>query len=172
MPSFAQFMVDRGQVIGGASLDQSKAAYALAFVQRSAFLQRYPQSQTADLFVDGLLASIRQNSGVDLINQRATLISLYDGTNNGRAAILRQLADDSVLIDAEYNRSFVLMEYFGYLRRDLDQGGFDFWLDQVNRRPLRDTGVQHAMACSFITSMEYQLRFGSAITHGNGECSP
>jgi len=170
MPSFAQFMADRGQVVGGASLDQSKTTYALAFVQRSAFLQLYPQNRTADQFVDDLLASIKQTSGVDLAGRRAALISMYDGTNNGRAAILRQVADDPLVIDAEYNRSFVLMEYFSYLRRDQDQGGFDFWLDQVNRRPLRDTGVQHAMACSFITSTEYQQRFGSVITHSNGEC--
>jgi hypothetical protein len=170
MPSFAQFMGDRGQVVAGANLDQSKTAFALAFVQRGAFMQRYPQNQTADQFVDSLLASIRQASGADLTGQRSSLVSLYDGTNNGRAAILRQVSDDPQVIDAEYNRSFVLMEYFGYLRRDQDQDGFDFWLDQVNRRPLRDTGVQHAMACSFITSTEYQLRFGSAITHGNVEC--
>lgn len=170
MPSFAQFTADRGQVVAGADLDQSKTAFALSFVQRNAFLQLYPQNQTADQFVDALLAAIRQNSGADLTGQRASLVSLYDGTNNGRAAILRQVADDPMLIDAEYNRSFVLMEYFGYLRRDQDQAGFDFWLDQVNRRPLRDTGVQHAMACSFITSTEYQLRFGSVVSHTNGEC--
>jgi hypothetical protein len=172
MPSYAQFTVDRAQVVGGATLDQSKAAFALAFVQRTAFQQLYPQNQSGDQFVDNLLAALRQNSGADLTGQRSSLISLYDGTNNGRAAILRRVADDPMLIDAEYNRSFVLMEYFGYLRRDQDQGGFDFWLDQVNRRPLRDTAVQRAMACSFITSIEYQLRFGSAITHGNGECTP
>jgi hypothetical protein len=171
MPSFAQFAADRGQVVAGANLDQTKSAFALAFVQRSAFLQLYPQNQTAGQFVDALLASMRKNSGVDLMGQRSALISLYDGTNNARGAILRQVADDPVVIDAEYNRSFVLMEYFGYLRRNQDQGGFDFWLEQVNRRPLRDTGVQRAMACSFITSAEYQLRFSSVVTHSNSECS-
>jgi len=28
----------------------------------------------------------------------------------------------------------------------------------------------HAMVCAFITSREYQLRFGSAVTHTNAEC--
>jgi hypothetical protein len=73
-------------------------------------------------------------------------------------------------IDAEYNRSFVLMEYFGYLRRDPDRGGFDFWLAQVNKFPLRNVSIQHAMACSFITSAEYQTRFSSVVTHTNREC--
>jgi hypothetical protein len=63
------------------------------------------------------------------------------------------------------------MEYFGYLRRDADQKGFDFWLGKVNAFPLHDVGIQHAMACSFITSAEYQLRFGSVVTHTNQECA-
>ena len=90
-----------------------------------------------------------------------------------------RLADDNTqtnpinnraFIDAEYNRAFVATQYFGYLRRDSDIGGFLFWLGQVSSGPLRDTGKQHAMVCSFITSGEYQLRFNSMITHSNSEC--
>jgi hypothetical protein len=62
------------------------------------------------------------------------------------------------------------MEYFGYLRRDPDQDGFTFWLGQVNRYPLRDTRIQQGMACAFITSSEYQLRFGTVISHHNSDC--
>ena len=169
-PTFAQFMADRGQVVAGAGLDQSKSAYALAFIQRDDFLQTYPRTQTADQFVDALLGSIKQNSGVDLSSQRTSLIALHDGTDQGRAAILKQVADAPAFTDAEYNSSFVLMEYFGYLRRDPEAGGFEFWLEKVNRFPLRDVSIQHAMACSFITSAEYQLRFGSSVTHSNQEC--
>jgi hypothetical protein len=35
---------------------------------------------------------------------------------------------------------------------------------------LRNPDVQHAMVCSFITSIEYQQRFGSTVTHTNAEC--
>ena len=73
-------------------------------------------------------------------------------------------------IDAEYNRAFVTTQYFGYLRRDADLGGFLFWLGQVNSAPLRDTNKQHAMVCSFITSDEYQQRFSPVVTHHNSEC--
>jgi hypothetical protein len=117
-----------------------------------------------------LLNRIKNNSGVDLSSQQDALAALYDGTDNGRAAILRQVADNPAFIDAEYRRSFVLMEYFGYLRRDPDTEGFNFWLGQVNRFPLRDVGIQHAMACSFITSREYQERFSLVVTHTNAEC--
>jgi hypothetical protein len=106
---------------------------------------------------------------VDLSAHRSSLLSLYDGTDNGRAAILRQLAEAQSFVDGEDNRSFVLMDYFGYLRRDADRGGYNFWLRQINKYPLRDVGAQHAMVCSFITSAEYQLRFSPAVTHSNRE---
>ncbi|MGB9182370.1 MAG: Calx-beta domain-containing protein, partial [Pyrinomonadaceae bacterium] len=169
-PTYAQFMSYRGSVVAGSNLDQSKTASALRFAQSAAFRQAYPQTLTAIQFVDTLLNTIKNNSNVDLSAQRNSLIGLYDGTDSGRAAILRQVADSQPFIDAEYNSSFVLMEYYGYLRRDYDQAGFDFWLGQVNKYPLRNVQIQHAMACSFITSAEYQLRFSSVITHSNSEC--
>jgi len=64
----------------------------------------------------------------------------------------------------------VATQYFGYLRRDADIGGFLFWLGQVNSAPLRDVPKQHAMVCSFITSAEYQQRFSAVVTHSNSEC--
>jgi len=112
-----------------------------------------------------------------LSSQRAALISLFN--QGGRGNVIYRLADDNVqtnpidnraLIDAEYNRAFVATEYFGYLRRDPDMAGFLFWLGQVNNSPLRDVNKQHAMVCSFITSLEYQLRFGNAASHSNQEC--
>jgi hypothetical protein len=169
-PAFSEFNADRGLVVSGPGLDQSKTSYAQTFVGRTNFLSLYPRSYNADQFVDNLLNNINQHSGVNLSSQRSALIALYDGTDGGRAAILRQVADSPALIDGEYNQSFVLMEYFGYLRRDPDQGGYDFWLGQVNKFALRNVGIQHAMACSFITSAEYQLRFNSVVTHTNREC--
>jgi PKD repeat protein len=169
-PGYLQFSADRGQIVAGAALDASKAAFTQSFAGRDAFLQRFPRSQTAPQFVDALLNQLKQNSGVDLTTDRTALLGLYDGTDAGRGSILKRVADTQALIDAEYNNSFVLMEYFGYLRRDPDPGGFEFWLSQVNRFPLRNVAIQHAMACSFITSAEYQVRFGYTITHTNREC--
>jgi len=116
-------------------------------------------------------------SGKHLNAQRNNLITLYNSL--GRGGVMYRLADDNALtnpidnhafIDAEYNRSFVLGQYFGYLRRDPDIGGFIFWLGQVNSGPLHDIPKQHAMVCSFITSAEYQQRFSSVAPHTNGEC--
>jgi hypothetical protein len=112
-----------------------------------------------------------------LTSQRTALIDLFN--SGGRGAVQYRLADDNVstnpinnrsFIDAEYNRAFVATQYFGYLRRDSDIGGFLFWLSQVDSGPLRDVAKQHAMVCSFITSTEYQQRFSSVVTHSNAEC--
>src|SRR4030095_10781143 len=68
---------------------------------------------------------------------------------------------------SQYNPAFVLMQYFGYLRRDQDPAGYAFWLDVVNSR---EPNNYRAMVCAFITSSEYQLRFGTVATRSNADC--
>jgi hypothetical protein len=178
-PSYAVFSNDRAKVVGGADLAQAQLSLANAFVQRPSFLTKYPASlATADQFVDAVLATIQNDLGVNLSTQRTALINLYN-SGGGRGPVIYRLADDNtqtnpinnrLLIDAEYNRAFVATQYFGYLRRDADLGGINFWLGQVNGAPLRDVNKQHAMVCSFITSAEYQLRFSPVAPHSNSEC--
>ena len=82
--------------------------------------------------------------------------------------MLRNLADNQDFTQAVFNRAFVLMQYFGYLRRDPDQGGYDFWLSVLNQQPANARG----MVCAFITSAEHQQRFSSVISRTNNECGP
>ena len=123
----------------------------------------------ADSFVDTLLQTVR-SSGVDLSGERASLINAYNGGANNvesRAAVVRAIADNATFKQAQYNSAFVLTEYFGYLRRDPDQSGYDFWLNVISNRQV---GNYRGMVCSFITSTEYQRRFSTIVTHSNGEC--
>jgi hypothetical protein len=127
---------------------------------------RSPLLPDGPAFVDAVLGTINSDLGADLTSQRAALINLFN--SGGRGAVLYRLADDNAsnpinnaaLINGEYNRAFVATQYFGYRPRDPDIGGFLFWLGQVNSAPLRNVPKQHAMVCSFITSLEYQFRFG------------
>jgi Tol biopolymer transport system component len=178
LPSYAVFVADRARVIGGANLAQKQLDLANLFVARPEFVAKYPASlATADQFVDAVLLTLQNDLGVNLSGQRTNLINLYN-TQGGRAAVMYRLADDNAtnpianqsFIDAEYNRSFVLGQYFGYLRRDPDIPGFMFWLGQVNGAPVRDVPKQHAMVCSFVTSGEFQFRFGPVATRNNNEC--
>jgi Domain of unknown function (DUF4214) len=168
--SYAEFSADRQQVIGGPKVDASKAAFANAFVQRAEFAQRYQANTTVESFVDALLQTAA-SSGADLSSERDNLIASYHSggsTNESRSLVLRALANNAALSSAVYNPSFVLMEYFGYLRRDSDRGGYDFWLNVLNNR---EPGNYRGMVCAFITSTEYQRRFSPIVTRSNGDCA-
>jgi hypothetical protein len=167
-PNYAEFLSDRSQLLANANLDASKRAFALSLVQRSNFIARYPARMASTEFVDALITSVKQNSGVDLSTKRSVLAALYDGTDAGRAAIIDNIANDQTLVQSEYNPSFVLMQYFGYLQRDPDAAGLAFWLNVLNNRV---AGNYRSMVCAFITSAEYQFRFGPTATHSNRECS-
>jgi hypothetical protein len=173
LPTYANYKADRQQVVGGSNLTQQQQDLANAFVLRTEFLARYPASLSLDQFVTNVLAQMNSDLGADLTSQKNALVAL-----GSRGAVMYRLADDNAsnpinnkpLIDAEYNRAIVYTQYAGYLRRNVDIPGFLFWLGAINAGPLRDLGNQRTMVCNFITSAEYQLRFGSAVTHTNAEC--
>jgi hypothetical protein len=168
--SYAEFSTDRQQVIGGPNLDTSKAAFADAFVGRAEFIQKYQTNTSAESFVDALLQTISGAGGGDLSSERSNLIAVYNSggdLNASRSLVVRTLAENAAFSQAVYNEAFVLMEYFGYLRRGPDQEGYDFWLNVLNNR---EPGNYRGMVCSFITSIEYQKRFSPVVTRSNAEC--
>lgn len=178
-PSYTQFSSDRARInAAAAQLAQSLQDLANDFAGRPEFVAKYPASLTAPQFVDAVLTTIQTGSGVSLQSQRDALISECNA--GGRGRVLYRLADDNTqnpignrdFLDSEYNRAFVLTEYFGYLKRNPDQGGYDFWLNIVNSFPLRDLRGQNSMVCAFITSQEYQQRFSSIVPRSNLECGP
>jgi Lamin Tail Domain/Domain of unknown function (DUF4214) len=162
-PDYGEFMPDRSQVLGGSGLEQAKTAFAQSFVQRNQFTSRYPQSMSREQFVDAVLQTMTQRSGVNHSALRDGLLSDYD--TGGRALVARHASEASAFINAEYKKAFVLMEYFGYLRRDIDQSGYDFWLYVLNRG-----ADSRGMVCAFLTSTEYQRRFSTVVTRSNAEC--
>jgi uncharacterized delta-60 repeat protein len=167
---YDEFTADRSQVIGGPNLDASKTAFADAFVRRAEFAQKYLANMTAESFVDALLQTVR-DAGTNLSSERASLIvHYYSGRTmtESRSLVVRELADNAAFSNAVYNESFVLMEYFAYLRRNPDREGYDFWLNVLNTG---DPGNYRGMVCSFITSAEYQRRFSSVVTRSNAECT-
>ena len=81
-----------------------------------------------------------------------------------RAQVLRSVAEDADLARNEFNKAFVLMQYFGYLRRDPNDApdtsfvGYDFWLNKLNQ--FNGNFVAAEMVKAFISSGEYRQRFG------------
>ena len=165
-PNYTEFMPDRSQVIGGPNLEAARVAFTDAFVQRSEFIAKYPVALTRDQFVDALIQTMTTRSGADVSALRDTMLSDYDA--GGRSLAVRDAVQANAFVQAEYNKAFVLFEYFAYLRRNPDTGGYDFWLDVLNGR---EAGNYRGMVCAFITSSEYQMRFSSVVTHSNSDCS-
>jgi subtilisin family serine protease len=149
------------------ALENNKQAYALEFVQTSRFTAAFPTTLTPAEFVDKL----NQNAGGVLSPaERTTAINLFGGAGNSsntiaRAQAVRQVAEDTDLYNAEYNRAFVLAEYYGYLRRNPDDPpestsdytGYDFWLTKLNQ--FKGNYIDAEMVKAFLSSIEYNQRF-------------
>ena len=170
---FDEFMPDTqrigdGVIVGAnnweAKLAANKEAYALEFVQRQRFLTAFPDTMTAAEFV----SKLDENAGgVLTADERAQLIASLVATPwdaAKRAAVLRQVAEHASLRQREFNRAFVLMQFFGYLRRDPDAApdadfrGWKFWLSKLEQF---DGDYRRAeMVKAFLESIEYRQRFG------------
>ena len=152
----------------GQLLENNKQAFAAQFVQRSRFTSVYPTSLTPDQFVDQLF----MNAGVipsatdrtAAINEFGSATTTADSAARARA--LRRVAENSILAQQEFDRAFVLMQYFGYLRRNpndapepaLDFQGYNFWLTKLNN--FNGNFVNAEMVKAFLSSTEYRHRFG------------
>ncbi|MET0625859.1 MAG: TIGR03118 family protein [Pyrinomonadaceae bacterium] len=89
---------------------------------------------------------------------RDSLVAGLNGATMTRAQVLRAVAEAEEIQSREFNRAFVAMQYFGYLRRDPDTAGFNFWLNKLNAF---NGNFQNAeMVKAFINSAEYRQRFG------------
>ncbi len=171
--------VNRGVVVGQgtweATLLANQQAYLLAFVSRSDFMASYPPGQTAAQFVDALFLSAGVTPN-DVERQEA--INAYgSGDTSGRAGALRSVVEGDSIYNAFYNPAFVLLEYFGYLRRNPNDApdnnfqGYNFWLAKMDSFSLPGENVRDErvalrrvrraqMVTAFISSGEYRQRFG------------
>nr|MBA2703389.1 S8 family serine peptidase [Blastocatellia bacterium] len=167
---FNEFLVDsqqigRGVAIGQPGADQllesNKVAFAGDFVNRTRFTTAYPANMTPLQFVN----TLNSNAGNPLSTaERDQLVSDLTSGAKTRAQVLRAVAEDPDLDNAEKNKAFVLMQYFGYFRRDPNSGpdsdytGYDFWLTKLNQ--FNGNFVNAEMVKAFIVSGEYRQRFG------------
>ncbi len=174
---FEEFLPDtqqtgKGFIVGQTGwetvLENNKVAFMLDFVTRSRFITAYPTTMTPSQFVDALYlkAGVTPSAA-----ERASVIGEFGSASDSadsaaRARALRRVAENATLIQQEKNSAFVLMEYFGYLRRNpndppeanLDFSGFNFWLTKLNQ--FNGNFVNADMVKSFIISGEYRQRFG------------
>ena len=162
-PTFAEYLPDltivrEGVIVGEpgaeARLETNKRLFADQWVTRTAFKQKYDPLN--DLRYVDTLAS---NAGITLSEeQRTALITGLLTKRETRASVLLKVVENADFIAREFNPAFVEMEYFGYLRRDPDAAGFQFWLNKLNA--FGGDFRRAEMVKAFITSIEYRSRFG------------
>jgi hypothetical protein len=151
-----------------AQLEANKQNFADAFVRSTRFGNAHATTLTPAQFVGRLFT----NAGVTPSTQQLnTAIDQFNGATNttdlaARGRALRNVAENPTLSVNEFNKAFVLMQYFGYLRRNpndapeagLNYTGYDFWLTKLNQ--FNGNFASADMVKAFITSGEYRQRFG------------
>lgn len=147
-----EFIPDLQKVGGAQSPEQeviSKNQYVNDFVQKTEFKAIYDALDN-----QGYVDKLEQMAGVTISN-KASLVSALNGGTQTRAQVLRTVIESQPVFDKFFNRGFVTMQYFGYLRRDPDTIGFKNWVDTLNADP---SNFRH-MIFGFIYSTEYLNRF-------------
>ncbi|HEU5132785.1 MAG TPA: zinc-dependent metalloprotease family protein, partial [Pyrinomonadaceae bacterium] len=152
-PNYAEFVPDMA-IVGGPQSPESevlsKQTYTEAWAQRPEFKARY-DALSNSAYVNAL----ETNAEVTVTNKQA-LIDALNGGQMTRGQVLRNIVESQVVADWFFNRAFVAMQYFGYLRRDPDTIGFQNWVNTLNADP---NNFRH-MIFGFLFSSEYRQRFG------------
>ena len=145
-------------------LAENKDAFALEFVMRGRFADAYPSGMSPADFVSKLNANTGGALSAAEADALAAELTAAGNDARARAAALRRVAENAEFSRRELNRAFVLSQYFGYLRRnpnegaDTDFSGYRFWLSKLEEF----RGDYHAaeMVRAFLSSAEYRQRFG------------
>jgi len=173
VPTFAEFLSDRGLLATYCHNDWSdvneiasgQRAFLDEWTKRDSFRAAYPETATADQFVTRLFETAGLRS---LAAERSRQIEELNA-NISRSEVLRQTVELEEFKRREDARALVLMQFFFQLRRDVDyhDSTYEPWLDKLERTEPVDYSQ---VICLFLTSAEYQRRFGSVVTRNNTEC--
>jgi hypothetical protein len=167
-PKYTEFMrdvqeVSRGVIVNSPGWQQKLAAnqqqFAEEWASRPAFKATYDAMSNVD-YVNALYA----NAGIQASTaERQSLVNALDTASESRAAVLLEVAAHPAFRQKEHSAAFVMMQYFGYLRRDpqaapdSDLSGYNFWLTKLISF---DGDFQQAeMVKAFLNSIEYRGRF-------------
>ncbi|HJR08828.1 MAG TPA: FG-GAP-like repeat-containing protein [Pyrinomonadaceae bacterium] len=171
-PAYDEIIPDMRSVSGATAAEvyQKRAAYPVNFTARAEFKGLY-NALTNTAFVNTLFDRyglgtittpdpVNPEGGTKVLLTRADLINSLGGQSGTRtltrAQVLRALVESNEVSAAEYNRAFVAMQYYGYLRRTPEEDGYQAWLRVINQDP----NNIRVMVNGFMNSPEYRLRFG------------
>jgi hypothetical protein len=167
LPQYAEIVSDMSFVAGAteAEVYARRAQLAIAFTQRPEFQTAFGGLSNAQ-FVTALMSryNLQQvttpdpatpDSGTRVTFTAEALTNQLNANFLTRAQVFRAVADSDQVQAAEFNSAFVAVQYYGYLRRTPDLGGYQDNLSALQR------GVSpREMVNAFLNSTEYKLRFG------------
>jgi uncharacterized delta-60 repeat protein len=170
LPQYAEIIPDMRGVAGQTPEEvyQKRAAFAAGFTRRPEFAALYDRLSDAN-YVSALLnryglSSItttdpaQPDTGATVVLTLTELHSRLAAGTLDRAQVLRAVVQSQEVTQAEFNRAFVAMQYYGYLRRTPEEAGYQNWLSYLTSHP----GDFRTMVNGFVNSTEYRLRFGPA----------
>jgi len=151
-PHYLEFMADLRRVTGflnSQQLETEKADFAKDFMAQQEFKDKYDTILDPAAYVDALAAT----AGVTLANRDALVQDLQTNQKT-RAEVLRAVAESPEVTGKFFNKAFVVMQYFGYLRRDPDILYLE-WIKTMDQ----NGGDYRIMVNGFLNSVEYRQRF-------------
>jgi parallel beta helix pectate lyase-like protein len=149
-PDYEEFTPDFAKVSGFLSdtqLEAAKMAFVAEFIERPAFVAKFNGLSNTQ-YVDSLLST----AGIIHSARDFWIAALNDRTRT-RAQVLREIAESTEVHNKYFNEAFVVMQYFGYLRRQPDAQYLN-WILYLN-----STGDFRSMISGFMNSVEYRSRF-------------
>ncbi|HKO95920.1 MAG TPA: S8 family serine peptidase [Pyrinomonadaceae bacterium] len=157
IPVSEDFYPDFAKVSGFLTADQleaNKAAYVNEVMARPDFQTKYGSTlNNPTAYVEALLQTV----GLPAHPSRQSWINTLNASNTTttRGQVLRQLVESVEVYNKYYNEAFVIMQYFGYLRRTAD-ASYLSWINTMNQ----SNGDYRTMINGFMNSSEYRRRFG------------
>ena len=173
-PLLAQFKPDIRRLNGINSptdLETARATFINDFMARPAFQNIYSGLTTAANAAQ-FIAKLEEKAGVTLPATNTTqpgqppqfgrqeLINKMSSGQFTAAQTLRAFIEQKVVFDAFFFKSFVAMQYFGYLNRDPEDAGYNDWVDVLtNGRGTIQPGDFRHLIFGFVWSVEYREKF-------------
>jgi hypothetical protein len=168
LPEYTQIVQDMRNVTGATAEEtfQKRASFASDFAGRPEFKTAYAAKSNGE-YVAALLARYQLDAITTRDPQnpegsqrvrltRDDLTSRLGAGTLTRALVLRAVVESDEVVSAEFNRAFVATQYYGYLRRTPDEGGYQGWLNYLKANP----NDSRTMVNGFLNAVEYKLRFG------------
>jgi hypothetical protein len=174
LPKYAEFVPDVARLNGFQTTAEQRAAkdaYLAEYINRNDFKVLYGQYLSSDgttaTDASGFVNALCATAGITPASKQTLITNLQNHTKDPAHTV-----EDFILTPEMndvgtkfYDRSFITMQYFGYLRRDPEQGGFDFWVGQLMGANAPHKQDYRFMVGGFLQSDEYCFRFAFINKH-------